>query len=192
MRVTVRLGLLLAGISLGLASTAQAEDVTVPVELQIGLLAKVAAYDHNLPARAGDKVITLVVVKESDGGSVRTGSRALEALNEKRELAGLPHEAQLVAYKSAAALAAQSRRRHASILYLASGFSDAEVVEIESQLGGQELLTVAAIGRQVQSGMILGFDLEAGKPKLLFSLPQATRHGVSVSANVLSLMTVYR
>ena len=44
----------------------RAEDVAVPASLEAGLLAKVAGYDKNLRARAGDRVRVLLVERHDD------------------------------------------------------------------------------------------------------------------------------
>lgn len=171
---------------------ARAEEVSVPVALQVDLLAKVVAYDRNLPERAGGRVVSLIVVKESDGESVRAGAQARTAFQQKDTLAGLPHAEEVVGFTTAARLAVACKARQASIVYVAPGFSDDEVLGIVAALDGAGVMTATAVARFVSKGLTLGFDLVAGKPKLLFSLPQATRQGVALSANVLSLMTVYR
>ena len=43
----------------------------------------------------------------------------------------------------------------------------------------------------VKEGIVLGFDVVSGRPKLLFNLPQARLQKVALTATVLKLMTVY-
>jgi len=54
------------------------------------------------------------------------------------------------------------------------------------------VLSVGAVARYVQRGITLSFDLVDGKPKLLLGLGAANKQGVSLSGNVLTLMTVQK
>ena len=178
-------------LALGVPSQARAEDVTVPVALQVDLLIKVAAYDRNFSRRAGQKVVTLVVFKSGDNDSKRVGSLAAKALGDKASFAGLPHAEELFAFESSQKLVEACKNRGASVVYFAPGFAPEELAEVARAFDGVEVLTAASIARFVEQGIVLGFDLAAGKPKLHFSLSQANKQGVSLSANVLSLMTVH-
>jgi hypothetical protein len=176
---------------MALPMAARAEEVTVPVALQIDLLIKVAAYDRNFARRAGQMVTTLVVTKPADNDSKRVGMLALNALEAKVDFAGLPHEEELYVFESADRLAEACRSRKAAVIYLAPGFGAQELAEIARALDGVEVLSAGSLARFAEQGAVLGFDLVAGKPKLHFSLSQAAKQGVSLSANVLSLMTVH-
>ena len=84
------------------------------------------------------------------------------------------------------------KSRKPAIVYVTAGFSDAEYAAIGQALDGLDVLSVAAAAAAVRKGIVLGFDLVSGKPKLLVDLPRANRQHVSLSANVLRLMTVYQ
>jgi hypothetical protein len=177
--------------ALSVPRVARAEDVTVPVAVEIDLLIKVAAYDRSFARRAGQKVVTLVVTKTGDGDSQRVGTLALKTLAGRPDFAGLPHEEEIVPFESAPKLAETCKAKKAAVVFFAPGFSPQEIAEISHALEGAEVLTAASVARFVEQGIVLGFDLVAGKPKLHFSLSQANKQGVSISANVLSLMTVH-
>src|SRR5258706_418637 len=53
------------------------------------------------------------------------------------------------------------------------------------------VLRVAAVPDYVRDGIVLGFDVVSGRPKLLFNLPQAKLQKVALAASVLKLMTVF-
>jgi hypothetical protein len=53
------------------------------------------------------------------------------------------------------------------------------------------VLSVAAVADYVREGIVLGFDVISGHPKLLFNLPQAKLQKVALKASVLKLMTVF-
>ncbi|MGC4115508.1 MAG: YfiR/HmsC family protein [Myxococcales bacterium] len=173
------------------APAALAEEPQVPVGVQAELLVKIAAYDRNLGARAGDQVRTLVVSKPKDADSVKTASQFLAALKTQGPIGGLPHVEEAFAFATATELAEAVKARKVAIVYLSSGFADDELAAIGAAVADADLLTVSAVAAYVRKGVVLGFDLVSGKPKLVIDLPRANRQHVALSANVLRLMTVY-
>ena len=177
-------------VSLTVSGTVLAREPTVPVPLQMDLLAKVAGYDRNLPTRAGDRVLALVVRKGADDEPTRGAAQAMLALEGRTELAGLPFSREEVAFTDAEALAKACREKKASLVYLAPGFTEAEAAQVGKQLEGQSILSASADPALVGKGVVLGFDLVSGKPKLVVSLARAGKQSVALSAGVLKLMTV--
>lgn len=185
------LGLGLLGLGLlGAALDASADEVAVPVPLQMKLLAKVAGYDKNLPARAGDKVHVLVLTKAKNADSDRVSSQALAALGEIPDIAGLSVVAGTDTFTSAADLKKAISKRRLAVVYLSLGFSRDEVESIATTLDGVDILTATAVPSDVARGVVLGFDLVSSKPKLLVHLKQAKKQRVALSAEVLKLAQV--
>jgi hypothetical protein len=168
---------------------AAAEEVAVPVGLQAELLAKVAGYDKNLPARAGDKVHVLIVTKPGDADSTSVAAHMDRSLRAISEIGGLPHDETTTAYESPEALAKTIRSSRISIVYLTPGFRD-DAEAIARALTGVNVLSVGALADYVPKGVVLGFDLVSGKPKMVIHLAQARRQEVAFRAEVLKLAKV--
>ncbi len=165
------------------------EEVAVPVPLQIELLVKVAAYDRNLPARAGDVVRLVILVKNDDAQSRHVAELAARALEDKRVL-NLPTEVSQYVYVDGPGLTKTVRDGRVSILYLAPGFGARELLGIARALAGLSVLSSGALARFVETGVALCFDLVGGKPKLLVNLRRAREEGVDLSSQVLKLAKV--
>lgn len=168
-----------------------AQGAAVPAQVQAELLSKLASYDRNFATRAGTKVRVLVVVKAKDPRSKLFAASLRGALGNVAQIGGLPHEESLVAYESAALLAERCRGERAAVVYLTPGF-ESEVSAIRSSLRGVDVLSVSAVPEHVPDGVVIGFELVSGRPKILVNLPQAKDQNVSFSADVLKLMKVYR
>jgi hypothetical protein len=189
MRWFAALAALLAVV--GIARSGRAEDAAVPPTVQAELLAKVAAYDRNFAARAGPRAEVLIVVKPGDDDSGRVGAAMQKALGAQATIAGLPHEETVVPFSDAPALARAAKGKRAAVVYLATGFSDEDIAATTRAFDGADVLTVAAVARFVPRGVVLGFDLVSGKPKLLVHLGRARRQNVAFGAEILKLMQVY-
>jgi hypothetical protein len=181
---------MLAGSAAFSAHWALAQLVTVPIELQSELLAKVAAYDRNMQARSGERVQILLLTNGSDTESKRFAVRMQSALQTIGPIAGLPHDEHVAAFTSGAELAEDCRRRRLAIIVVGPSLGE-QVSAIRDALNGVNVLTVAAVPGYVEPGIVLGFDVVSGKPKLLIHLTQARRQHVEMRAEVLKLMRVF-
>jgi hypothetical protein len=185
------LWIIVAGAFGLLARSTLAQDAVVPAQLQGELLAKVAAYDRNLDARAGDTVRIILVVKPGDAKSSLSAATMRSVLSHIDRVGGLPHQESIVPYEGAAALVARCRSEHVSIVYFTPGFTD-DIDQLRASFAGVDILSVSAVPEYVARGIVLGFDLVSGKPKLLLNLPQAKEQNVNFKADVIALMKVYR
>jgi hypothetical protein len=179
--------------ALGLALQREAhanDDAAVPPALQADLLARVAAYDKNLAARAGARVRILVCAHAGDLVSERVAVQLARGMSEVPLIAGLGHEEEVVPVERGADVPALVRTRRPAIVYLAPGFSDEETRTAAVGLSGQDVLSAGAVARYVPDGIVLGFDVVAGRPKLLLNVRQAKKQNVSVRAELLRLVKV--
>jgi hypothetical protein len=185
-------GLVAAAALRGLLAptSAFADDVALPAGKQMELLAKVADYDRNFRERAGPRAKIALLVKQGDGDSLRTATQMQAALARIDTVAGLQHDDSLETYRGAAALADECREQHVAVVVVGPGFRD-DIEAIRAALDGVNVLTVSAVADYVPKGIVLGFDLVGGHPKMLVQLTQAKRQHVAFMADVLKLMQVY-
>jgi hypothetical protein len=169
----------------GLVRRASAADVSVPVRLQSELIGKVAAFERSFRARSGPTARLIVVYK--DGDSARIGRQIANALEEMRDIAGLPKAVELLVWSTPAALLSTVRARATALVYLSLGL-EAEAPAIAAALVGTELLTVGATGAIVERGACVGFELEEGKPKIYVNLRSAKAQKVDFRAELLRLV----
>jgi hypothetical protein len=172
------------------SSMGGADDVAVPAELQATLLAKVVSYDRNLSERAGDRVHILVVGQPSNPTSMPFSRQMRQVLSSTKTFGSLPHDEEILEFTSTAALVEKCRSLHISVVYFGPGF-EGDVEAIRAALEALPILTVTAVPELVPRGLVLGFDLVFGRPKLLVHLTQARRQKVDLPADVLKLMRVF-
>jgi len=174
-------------VSLG-ARGVRAEDVAVPLPMQVQLFSSVADYDKAFAERAKGKVkVVLLTSKNPD--STRAASQIQGALGRVQQIAGMPHEESTVKFESGAALAELCKSQGISVVFVMPGFQN-EIADIKKSLEGVNVLTVATLGSYVQQGIVLGFDVISGKPKLLVNLPQSRSQKVAFKAELLKMVKV--
>ena len=168
---------------------AAAESVPVPVVLQAELLAKVLEYDRNFAERAGERTRVLLVTQPTNADSTTVVQQMAAALGRLSQMGGLPHDEIVIGYPGAQELAKICRERRIAVVYFGPGFRD-DLSALRTALGNVDVLSVASVPEYVQGGVVLGFDVVSGRPKLLFNLGQARLQNVNLRAAVLKLMTV--
>jgi hypothetical protein len=167
---------------------AWAEDVAVPLPMQVQLFTSVADYDKGFAERANGKVkIVLLTSKNPD--SARAATQVQGALARLAQIGGQPHEESVVRFESGAALTNLCRSNGISVVFVMPGFQS-EIADIKRSLDGINVLSVATIGSYVQQGVVLGFDVISGKPKLLVNLGQARAQKVNFKAELLKMVKV--
>jgi hypothetical protein len=171
--------------------TLLAQANRVPAEIQAELLSKLEGYDRTFAARAGALARVLIVVQSGNTKSELSAAEMKSALAGLDRLGGLPHQETVVPYAGAQALAQRCRAEQIAVLYFTPGFED-EVEPLRVAFSDVNALTLGAVAEYVPKGIVLGFELESGKPKILINLEQARRQGVNFPAEVLRLMKVYR
>jgi hypothetical protein len=169
--------------------TVSAQEIGVPARLQIDLLNKVVTYDRNFIAHAAQPLGVVVLIKAGDADSERVGAQLMGELRGRSSLGKLAHRATLVRYANPKALADLCRMNRVSILYLSTGFGS-QVSAIADALRGVPVLSVTASDDDVKRGIVLGFGVRSGKPKLLIHLGRARSQGVDFRADLLRIAEV--
>jgi hypothetical protein len=176
---------------LGFAGHAHAQSMQVPTSVQAELLVKVAGFDRNYKARAGDRGVIIIAAMPDDAASQRAAMEMKSALAKVPSIADLPHEEVVVKSASAATIATVARERKAAIIYLGPGYMG-QLTALRDAFSSMNVLTVAGVPDYVPNGAaVLGFDLVSGRPKLSIHVPQARKQQVAFPASLLNLMKVY-
>jgi hypothetical protein len=178
-------------ISNALGSSAGADEVTVPAELQVQLLGRVVRYEHGFAAHGTDPVHVLLVERPHHAESQRVAAQLAAALGHSADLGGRPVTVVRLEYTSASALRAETQRASATIVYLAGGLAS-EIGGIATSLSGMGVITVSAVGADVDQGAVLGFELASSRPQIAVNLPRATEQQLHFSAQFLRLARVVR
>ncbi|MFT3710208.1 MAG: YfiR family protein [Archangium sp.] len=165
-----------------------ADDPVVPAPLQAELLARVLRYDRAFPPPEGARAKVLVVHRDTPT-SEAFARQLMSSLGEQTTLGSVAHDEVLVRFTSADDLAKKVREEGVRVVVFAPGFVE-QAPAVSSALEGQHVLTVSATPSGVREGIVLGFDLVDGKPRMLLNLASSRRQQSDFRAEVLKLMTV--
>lgn len=175
--------------ALFLAPPGRADEPRIPARLQAELLAKVAAYDAHFAQRARAKALISIVEVAGLAESERFAASIRAELGMQARIGGVEHMEDVIVYSTPAELARTCRERKPSIVYLGPGLT-LVAPAIAEALAGLDLITVSPLAADVAGGVVLGFEVVSGKPKLVVNLQQAHRQNVAFKPELLRLARV--
>lgn len=171
------------------AMSTRAQDGSVPIELQVELLARVARYERGFAATPRVPAAVLVVTRPASPAAARVAGQIASHLARTREIAGRPVVVSFHEHTSAAALRALVERDRIAIVYFTSGL-ETEIPAIASALAGLAVITVSAIGSDVDRGAVLGFELAASRPRIVVNTGRARAQRLEFHSQFLRLARI--
>lgn len=169
-----------------------AQDVDVPPELQLTLLARILTFDRSLVARVGDELVIGVVYQPGYPAS-RDFQREIEAAaRETRPKAGgLPMRVVAVELTRPAQLGDALRAAHVDVALVAP-LRAVDVGDVFAAARAAGSGTVGSIGAWVDRACAVGFGVERGRPRIRINLEAARAEGSDFGAELLALAEVVR
>ena len=189
MRTQAFVSALVVLAALGLVAPARGDELTVPVDLQVQLVSRIARYERTFAAHASEPATIVVVARSRNPESQRVAAQLVAALSRTAQIGGRPVRVLRHEFTSAAALVAELDRTHATIMYAAPGLSG-DMDAIAHALSGHALITISAVGRDVDHGVVLSFDLVSSRAQIVINLGRARSQQLQFSAQLLRLARV--
>lgn len=186
---------LLALLALGLASLAPAarlaaQDVAVPVEVQVPLFIKIFAFDRNLAAQPGPLVLgVLFQGKYRRSVTVAEDVRRAVSDAERKPAGGTELRIVLIDLDETPDLAETLAKHRVRVLYVSPLRAvDIRTLTAVSRLAG--ISTVTGVPRYVEAGLAVGLDLKGERPEIVVNLLASRAEGADLDAQLLKLARI--
>lgn len=183
-RARAMLGFLLL---LAAPSAVRAQDVAVPVEIQVPLFIKILAFDRNLGSRPPGPLVVGVLYQGNFRASADIAAQVKRALRDTREdlkviSIDLDQTPDLIVALS---------RQTIHVLYVSPlrAFDLKTVTAISRQSG---VRTVTGVPRYVEDGLGIGIDLKGERPEIVVNLLASRAEGADLDAQLLKLARIVR
>jgi hypothetical protein len=188
-RTAVVFLLALSAILFG-AGRAPAQDVSVPVELQFPLFAKLLAFDRNLLARAGDDVVIGIVYQGRFASSVSAKDGMLREIENNRDakVGQLPIKAALIDIEKSN-LAESLGELGVDIVYIAP-LRAVEIGAITAVTRTLGLVSVSGVENYAYEGVSVAIGVKADKPEIVINIAAAKAEGADFSSKLLQLSRI--
>jgi YfiR/HmsC-like len=190
----VRRRQLLCGLVAGALSSvvigAWAESPTAPIAVQAQVLARILPFERGFAAHAKDRVLIIIVERNSSPDSASAARQMSRALSEIGKVADKPIVVRNVAFGGVGSLARDCKESGALALYVTPDLG-AEVPALATALAGSRVLSLAAVEGYVRQGAVLGVEVVDGKPRMSINLAQAKAQKLDFPSALLKLARIY-
>lgn len=176
-------------VVLGLAAVpaaSRAQNMEVPVSIQLPLFLKVMTFDRNLEKRAGKKLVLAVAYQKAHRASARARDEAVRALAGVTQVG--PFALEVISIdldKEHLATALDDHR--VSFLYV-TPLRAIDLGDVVTAARAAGVSTVTGVPGYVVDGLSVGVRLQADRPKLIINLEAAKLEGSDFTAELLKLV----
>lgn len=166
---------------------ADAQEMEIPVSIQVPLFLKVLSFDRRHESRADEALVLGVVFQSRNRASLTTKNEVLHAVTSVNGSASLVRA--LAIDIDEEPLDSAIARTGATVIYVAPlrALDIAEVARVTRAAG---VTTFTGVPDYVKLGLSVSVRLQGERPKLLVNLPASRLEGADFSAELLKLALV--
>jgi hypothetical protein len=170
------------------ASSAAAQDMSVPIEVQVPLLLKILTFDRTLAANAHDSLVVGVVFQShyrTSAGVADEVCRILAAAarnpNAARALRVVTIDLDESGYLGATLL-----REGVQALYV-TPLRAVATSAVTAATRERQVLSLTGVARYVEEGLAVGLDANGGRPQIVINLAASKAEGAAFAGQLLKL-----
>jgi hypothetical protein len=180
--------LLLAALSMS-GRSLRAQEMDVPVAVQVPLFRKVLSFNRRLDIKALGELVVVVVFQGGNRESVQVKDQVVRAFNAlpDDDVRVRVFEADLDVERLGDALA-----RHKPAAVYVTPVRAVAIRDIAGEAEAAHAVTLTGVPRYVAAGLVVSVRLLDQRPKLMLNVTAATAAGVEFSSDLLRLAQVTR
>lgn len=180
--------LAVALFAVGSRSTLRAQEMEVPVAIQVPLFLKVMSFDRQLHARSAGALVIAFAYQGGFRASADAKDQAWRAASGIREIDGIA--VTLVAIDlDKEELATALTRSKATLLYV-SPVRGVDLNDLMAVTRANRVTTLTGVVRYVELGCAVGVRLRGDRPRIVVNLAGARLEGAEFTAELLRLADV--
>jgi hypothetical protein len=170
----------------------RAQEMPVPVKVQIPLFLKILTFDRKLKTRVGDEIVIGVVYQRKFRKSLNVKERFVDMMDESSitKVEDIPIR-QVSIDIDKTDLAGAVSRNNIDILYVAP-LRALGVKRITGVSRAKRILTLTGVPDYVESGLAVGIGIKGEKPRVIINSPAAKAEGADFSSQLLKLAKVIK
>jgi hypothetical protein len=182
---------MLVALSGAPASALPAQEMAVPVEVQVPLLLKVLAFDRRLAAVADESVVLGVLYQGKFRTSANVAGEVRDAIKHlpRASVGGRPLRVVHIDLDDTASLAAALGRHAVDVLYVAP-LRAADLRSVSEACRANGVRTVTGVPAYVETGLAIGIGVKAERPEIVVNLIASRAEGADLNAQLLKLARI--
>ena len=169
---------------------AAAQEMDVPVAVQIPVLLKVLSFDRQLHARAGGEIVVGVAYQSGNRASSVAHEDAVRLFSAAHDVNGVPMRVVTIDLDHDD-LDASLKQQPLTALYIAPlrATDVGHLAEVARDAGAT---TMTGVLRYVELGLAIGIGQQGGRPKIFMNLESCRGEGADFPAELLKLAQIVR
>jgi hypothetical protein len=175
-------------LCLGMSTAVGAQEMDVPVAVQLPLLLKVMSFDRHLRARAAGTLVIAIAYQSGYRASADAKDEAWRLASNTRQIDGMPVSV-IAIDLDREELPAALARGQVVLLYVAPvrGIDIKDLVQVAR---AARVRTITGVVRYVESGLSVGVRLRGNRPRIVVNLASSRLEGAELAAELLKLAEV--
>ncbi len=168
-----------------------AQEIQVPVKIQVPIFLKILAFDKNLMKQAGNEIVIGILYQRKYMKSRLIKDEIISELEKlgQIELLGLPLRYVAVDFKNAENLERIIDEGNIDIIYV-TPLRAVDIGEIAEVTRKKKVLTFSSVPDYVEAGLSVGLGVKGEKPRIIINLSAAKAEGTDFSSRLLMLAKV--
>lgn len=184
-------GLLLEVLAALAPRALAAQEIAVPVAIQVPILVKILNFDRNLPGRAGDRLVVGVLFQSRYRTSANVAGEVCRTLQDlpAGALGALGISCVAIDLDASSALDSALKRHRVQVLYVSPlrAVSLGDVTAVSRSAG---ITTLTGVPRYVETGLAIGLEMKGERPEIVINLAASRAEGADLTAHLLKLARV--
>jgi hypothetical protein len=167
-----------------------AQEMAVPVKLQLALFFKILTFDRNLKERVGNEIVVGIFYQNKSEVSLQVKEELLKVVKESsvKKIEDIPIRFVPIDIEETDPAEAISRN-DVDILYM-TPLDAVEIETITTMSRAKKITTLTGVPDYVESGIAVGIGTKGEKPLIIINLPAAKAEGADFSSQLLKLAKV--
>lgn len=174
---------------LAAAITVAAQEMSVPLDVQVELMARVFSFDRAMDARVDGGLTVGILYQDRYRTSAYTADEVEELLSRTEWASAGPAQIVRIPWEGRAATEQLLREKKVRILYLAP-LRSVDLQSVCDMCSALQVPAFTGVPEYVNEGIPLGVARRGGKAAILVNLPAARRTGIDLSSRVLHIVEV--
>jgi hypothetical protein len=175
-------------LSIGASTTVHAQEMELPVAVQLPLFLKVMSFDRQLVSRGGGTLVLAIAYQSGNRASADAKQEAWRAGSNVHEIGGMPLTIVAIDLDREDLGAALTHGR-VTLLYLAP-VQGVDVGGLAGVARAAHVTTLTGVLRYVELGLAVGVRLRGDRPRLVVNLAAARLEGADLGSELLKLAEV--
>lgn len=174
-----------------LVGAVSAEEMEMPIEIQIPLFLKILPFDRNLKERVGDEIVLGIVYQEKFRKSfnVKTQLEDFLAKSKENKIDDIPFRYVLINLSRLSEFKASLAKEKVDIVYI-TPLRAIAVETLVSVCRSMGITTLTGVPAYCELGIAISIGSKGGSPLIIINLPGARSEGADFSSRLLKLAEV--